>query len=462
MIVYNTLTRRKEELVTVHPGEVRMYSCGPTVYSRAHMGNMRAYIFMDTLRRVIKFNGYKLLGVMNITDVGHLTSDADDGDDKMEKAAKKTGKSPWEIAEHFTKLFFEDTDKLNIERPEIVAKATDHIADMLEFVEALVEKGYGYETSDGIYFDISKFPSYGKLSGNTRLSDNIAGARVDVNDEKRNPADFALWKKAPKEHIMQWDSPWGRSYPGWHIECSTMSRKYLGDTFDIHTGGVDHIPIHHENEIAQSEALLGHPAVHYWMHVEFMQVDGRKMSKSLGNTYTLDELEEKGYSPMDFRYFCLNTHYRKKLNFTFEGMDGAKTAYSRLLALVGACKHAESGTTDPEIIRQFDKAFLDAVSDDLNIPLGLGELWTLLKNPPSRDIYDAAMRADKVLALSLDKCDEKKDDDVPADIRDIAERRFAARKAKNWAESDALRAELAEKGWSVADSKDGYTLKKIQ
>ena len=239
-----------------------------------------------------------------------------------------------------------------------------------------------------------------------------------------------------------------------------MSRKYLGDTFDIHTGGVDHIPIHHENEIAQSEALLGHPAVHYWMHVEFMQVDGRKMSKSLGNTYTLDELEEKGYSPMDFRYFCLNTHYRKKLNFTFEGMDGAKTAYSRLLALVGACKHAESGTTDPEIIRQFDKAFLDAVSDDLNIPLGLGELWTLLKNPPSRDIYDAAMRADKVLALSLDKCDEKKDDDVPADIRDIAERRFAARKAKNWAESDALRAELAEKGWSVADSKDGYSLKK--
>lgn len=460
MIVYNTLTRRKEELVTIHPGEVRMYSCGPTVYSRAHMGNMRAYIFMDTLRRVIKFNGYKLLGVMNITDVGHLTSDADDGDDKMEKAAKKTGKSPWEIAEHFTKLFFEDTDKLNIERPEIVAKATDHIADMLEFVEALVEKGYGYETSDGIYFDISKFPSYGKLSGNTRLSDNIAGARVDVNDEKRNPADFALWKKAPKEHIMQWDSPWGRSYPGWHIECSTMSRKYLGDTFDIHTGGVDHIPIHHENEIAQSEALLGHPAVHYWMHVEFMQVDGRKMSKSLGNTYTLDELEEKGYSPMDFRYFCLNTHYRKKLNFTFEGMDGAKTAYSRLLALVGACKHAESGTTDPEIIRQFDKAFLDAVSDDLNIPLGLGELWTLLKNPPSRDIYDAAMRADKVLALSLDKCDEKKDDDVPADIRDIAERRFAARRAKNWAESDALRAELAEKGWSVADSKDGYSLKK--
>ena len=459
MIVYNTLTRRKEELHTVHPGEVRMYSCGPTVYSRAHMGNMRAYIFMDSLRRVVKFNGYKLLGVMNITDVGHLTSDADDGDDKMEKAAKKTGKTPWEIAEQFTDLFFQDTDKLNIERPEIVAKATEHISDMLEFVEQLVEKGYGYETSDGIYFDISKFPSYGKLSGNTRLSDNIAGARVDVNSEKRNPADFALWKKAPKEHIMQWDSPWGRSYPGWHIECSTMSRKYLGDTFDIHTGGVDHIPIHHENEIAQSEALLDHPAVNYWMHVEFMQVDGRKMSKSLGNTYTLDELAEKGYSPMDFRSFCLNTHYRKKLNFTFEGMDSAKTAYSRLLALLAACA-ASDAKTDSKIIEDFDKAFADAVSDDLNIPLGLGELWTLLKNPPSRDIYEAAMRADKVLGLSLDKCTEKKEDDVPDEIRQIAETRFAARKAKNWAESDALRDKLASLGWSVLDAKDSYTLKK--
>ena len=459
MIVYNTLTRRKEELKTVHPGEVRMYSCGPTVYSQAHMGNMRAYLFMDTQRRVIRMNGYKLLGVMNITDVGHLTSDADEGEDKMQSAAKKTGKSPWEIAEHFTDLFFRDTARLNIEKPEIVAKATDHIADMLEFVEALVEKGYGYETSDGVYFDISKFPSYGKLSGNTRLDDNIAGARVDVNSEKRNPADFALWKKAPKEHIMQWDSPWGRSYPGWHIECSTMSRKYLGDVFDIHTGGVDHIPIHHENEIAQSEALLGHPAVNYWMHVEFMQVDGRKMSKSLGNTYTLDQLEERGYSPMDFRYFCLNTHYRKKLNFTFEGMDAAKTAYSRLLALLKACA-ASDAKTDPAVIEAFDKEFADAVSDDLNIPLGMGALWTLLKNPPSRDIYEAAMRADKVLGLSLDKCTEEKKEDVPADVRAIADERWTARLAKDWAKSDALRETLASMGWAVKDGKEGYELTK--
>lgn len=458
MIVYNTLTRRKEELTTVTPNEVKMYSCGPTVYSQAHMGNMRAYVFMDMLRRVAKFNGYKVKGVMNITDVGHLTSDADAGEDKMEKAAKKTGRSPWEIAAYYTDLFLKDIARLNIGRPEIIAKATDHIDDMLEFVKALVEKGYGYETSDGIYFDISKFPSYGKLSGNTHLDDNIAGARVDVNSEKRNPADFALWKKAPKEHIMQWDSPWGKSYPGWHIECSTMSRKYLGDLFDIHTGGVDHIPIHHENEIAQSEALLGHPAVNYWMHVEFMQVDGRKMSKSLGNTYTLDQLEERGYSPMDFRMFCLNTHYRKKLNFTFEGMDSAKTAYSRLLGLVKACANS-TAKTDSAIIDEFKKQFTSDVSDDLNVPLGLGDVWTLLKNPPSKDIYDAVIWADSVLGLSLDKYDEVKAE-VPADIKELAEKRWAARLAKNWAESDALRASLAEKGWTVLDAKDNYTLKK--
>ncbi len=457
MIVYNTLTRRKEELKTVRPGEVGMYSCGPTVYSQAHMGNMRAYLFMDTLRRVVTFNGYKLTGVMNITDVGHLTSDADDGEDKMQTAAKKTGKTPWEIAAHFTDLFLKDIERLNIGRPEIIAKATEHIDDMLAFVEALVEKGYGYETSDGIYFDISRFPSYGKLSGNNRLDDNIAGARVDVNTEKHNPADFALWKKAPKEHIMQWDSPWGRSYPGWHIECSAMSRKYLGDTFDIHTGGVDHIPIHHENEIAQSEALLGHPAVNYWMHVEFMQVDGRKMSKSLGNTYTLDQLEERGYSPMDFRYFCLNTHYRKKLNFTFEGMDAAKTAYARLLALLKNCA-ASDVKTDAAIIENFRKEFSEAVSDDLNIPLGMGALWTLLRNPPSRDIYDAAMWADTVLGLSLDKCTEEVKTDVPSEVKAIAEKRWAARLAKDWATSDALRAELASMGWSVKDGKEGYEL----
>ena len=293
--LYNTLSREKEDFVPVGK-TVTMYSCGPTVYNYAHIGNLRTYVFMDIVRRVLRYDGYKLKGVMNITDVGHLLSDGDTGEDKMELAAKKQQKSPYEIAAYYTDVFFKDIAALNIGKPEIIAKATDHIQDMIEYVKKLVELGYGYETSDGIYFDISKFKDYGKLS-RLNLDDQIAGARVEVNDEKRHPADFALWKKAPKEHIMQWPSPWGMGYPGWHIECSAMSRKYLGSLIDIHSGGVDHIPVHHENEIAQSEALEGHKTVNYWLHGEFMLVDGGKMSKSLGNTYTIAQLEEMATRP---------------------------------------------------------------------------------------------------------------------------------------------------------------------
>ena len=248
MKFYNTMSRKKEDFVSINPGEARIYSCGPTVYSYAHIGNMRTYIFMDELRRVLRWNGYKLLHVMNITDVGHLTSDADEGEDKLEKAAKTQQKSPWEIAKYYTDIFLRDIDRLHIERPEIIPRATEHIQEMIDFVEKLCERGYGYETSDGIYFDISKYPGYGCLSG-AKLDEQQAGARVEVNSEKRHPADFAIWKKAPKEHIMQWPSPWGMGYPGWHIECSTMGLKYLGEEFDIHTGGVDHIPIHHETRL---------------------------------------------------------------------------------------------------------------------------------------------------------------------------------------------------------------------
>lgn len=300
--VYNTLSRKKEEFKPLVGNTVRMYSCGPTVYNYAHIGNLRTYIFMDILRRTLRYDGYKIKGVMNITDVGHLLSDRDDGEDKMATAAKREQKSPYEIADYYAGVFYTDIDKLNISRPEIIAKATDHINDMIEYVKALVDKGYGYETSDGIYFDISKFKEYGKLS-RLNLDEQIAGARVEVNSEKRHPADFALWKKAEPEHIMQWESPWGMGYPGWHIECSTMSKKYLGDVFDIHTGGVDHIPVHHENEIAQSEALEDKKTVDYWMHGEFMLVNNGKMSKSLGNTYRISQLEEMGYTALDFRYF---------------------------------------------------------------------------------------------------------------------------------------------------------------
>ena len=456
--VYNTLTRRKEEFVPLNDKVVTMYSCGPTVYSYAHIGNMRAYLFMDSVRRTLKYNGYKLKGVMNITDVGHLLSDGDDGEDKMEKASREQQKSVYEIAAIYTDAFMKDLAKLNIGKPEIIAKATDHINDMIKYVEALVEKGYGYETSDGIYFDISKFREYGKLSG-LDLEGQRAGARVDVNDEKRNPADFALWKKAPKEHIMQWESPWGMGYPGWHIECSAMSRKYLGDTFDIHTGGVDHIPVHHENEIAQSEALVGHKTVDYWMHVEFMQVDGGKMSKRLKNTYTVSELEQKGYSAMAFRYFCLNTHYRKKLNFTFEGMDAAKTAYNRLLAAVHSHKGGKS--FDEEAVKKYDELFTEAINDDINIPLGLGVLWNMLKEKPSQAIYDLAMKFDKVLGLALDTESAPEKVEAPEEVIKLAELRLKARKDKDWAQSDVLREQISKLGYQIIDKKDGYDIKKI-
>ena len=459
--IYNTMDRRKEDFIPLSDKKVTMYSCGPTVYNYAHIGNLRTYIFMDIFRRTLRYDGYKLKGVMNITDVGHLMSDGDDGEDKMEKASREQKKSPYEIAEYYTKIFFDDLAKLNIGRPEIIAKATDHIADMIKYVQALLDKGYAYEIDDGIYFDIGKFPEYGKLS-RLNLEEQQAGARVEVNSQKRHPADFALWKRAEPNHIMQWESPWGMGYPGWHIECSTMSRKYLGDVFDIHTGGVDHIPVHHENEIAQSEALVGKKTVDYWVHGEFMLVNNGKMSKSLGNTYTIADLEKKGYSAMDFRYFCLNTHYRKKLNFTFEGLDGAKTAYARLLAVL--YKHKTSQTkTDDDKIEDYKKQFADAINDDLNIPLALGVLWKAVKEPASRDIYDMALDFDKVFGLSLDKArpDETAPaEEIPQEIIELAQKRADAKKAKNYAEADALRAEINSRGYSVTDTKEGYSVTK--
>ena len=457
MKLYNTLTRKKEEFAPLDGKTVRMYSCGPTVYNFAHIGNMRTYIFMDILRRTLRYEGYKVKGVMNITDVGHLLSDADEGEDKMEKAAKEQRKSPYEIADFYTKVFFDDLKKLNIGKPELTPKATEHIREMLDFVYTLCEKGYGYETSDGIYFDISKFPAYGQLSG-INLEDQKAGARVEVNDEKRSPFDFAIWKKAPKEHIMQWDSRWGKGYPGWHIECSAMSKKYLGEVFDIHTGGVDHIPIHHENEIAQSYGYSGKNPAKFWMHGEFMLVNNGKMSKKLGNTYLVSQLEEMGYSPMCFRYFCLNTHYRKKLNFSFEGMDGAKTAYARLCALVAKHREGENDVSD-EKLAAYRKEFEEDVTDDLNVPGAMGVLWTMLKEPASRKIYALALEMDKVFGLKLDeaKAEEVKEE-FPAEITAIANERAAARAAKDWGKSDELRAKLDELGYAVKDTKEGYTL----
>ena len=463
MKLYNTLSRSKEEFIPIKPGKAGMYSCGPTVYNYAHIGNMRTYVFMDVLRRTLEAYGYKVKSVMNITDVGHLTSDADEGEDKMARAAQEQKKTPWEIAQYYTDVFFKDLQALNIKRPNLTPKATEHIKEMLDFVQALAARGYGYETDDGIYFDISKFPDYGKLSGND-LEAQLAGARVEVNQQKRHPADFALWKKAPKEHIMQWESPWGMGYPGWHIECSAMSRKYLGDTFDLHTGGVDHIPVHHENEIAQSEALLGHPAVHYWMHGEFMMVDGGKMSKSLGNTYTISDLISRGYAPLAFRYLCLNAHYRSKLNFTWEAMSGAQVSYIRLLE--GAYRHKNAPRSPQAALLAQDawEQFLEAAGDDLNIPKALGVAWTLIRsNIKSADIYDALLKMDGILGLNLAQYEpeHQQDEPLPAEIAQLAEERQKARANKDWALSDNLREELRAKGYEAVDSKEGQRIKKL-
>lgn len=454
---YNTLTRKKEDFVPVKPHQAGIYSCGPTVYKYAHIGNLRAYVFMDELRRVLEYNGYKVKSVMNITDVGHLVSDADDGEDKMSKSAHETGKTPLEIASFYTDQFMKDIDALNIKRPTVCPKATDNIPEMIAVVQSLLDKGYAYETEDGIYFSVEKFPDYGKLSG-INLADQRHGARVEVNSFKRHPVDFALWKKAAPNHLQQWDSPWGKGFPGWHIECTAMSKKYLGEVFDIHTGGVDHIPIHHENEIAQAECWLGHPAVHYWMHSEFMLIDGGKMSKSLGNTYTISDLVAKGYSPVVFRYFCLNVQYRQKINFTWEAMDAAKAAYNKLCAQLVSHKNSPA-RTEKSILDDFHNKFEEAINDDLNIPLAIGVLWTMLKLPKSCDVYKLALDFDLVFALDFDKVkEEKKEIVIPDNVRQLAETRLQARKAKNWAESDRLREELSALGYSVKDTADGYEL----
>ena len=459
MKVYNTLTRQKEDFKPISGNEVRIYSCGPTVYKDAHIGNLRAYVFMDLLRRVLEYNGYSLNHAMNITDVGHLVSDEDEGEDKMAKSAREEKKTPWEIAEYYTNIFMNDIKALNIEVPEVVPKATDHIQEMLEFVEGLVEMGYGYETSDGIYFDIQKFDEYGKLS-RLNLEEQIAGARVEVNEEKRHPADFALWKKAPKEHIMQWPSRWGMGYPGWHIECSAMGRKYLGDTFDIHTGGVDHIPVHHENEIAQSEALLGKPAVNYWMHCEFMMVNNGKMSKSLGNTYTIKDLKEKGFDPLALRYMCLNAHYRNKLNFTWEGMESSQVAYDRFVD--GALAH-KGGTdkVDNGVVEGFKNEFEDAINDDLNIPKALGIAWNVVRYPQkSQKLFELLERMNTVFGFSLEK-KEVKEPEVSPEIMALVEERQTARKEKNWKRADEIRDALKEKGVAVEDTAQGPKVKFI-
>ena len=451
---YNTLTKKKEKFEPIQKDEVKIYSCGPTVYKNATIGNMRTNLFQDTLRRVLKYNGYKLKHVMNITDVGHLVSDGDEGEDKMLKSAREEHKTPLEIAEYYTKLFFTDLERLNIEKPEIICKATDHIKEMLELVQKIMERGYAYETSTAIYFDVSKLDEYGILSG-INLEEQKSGARVEVDKEKRNPYDFALWIKAPENHLMKWDSPWGPSYPGWHIECSAMSTKYLGEVFDIHTGGIDLIPTHHENEIAQSKGACGKIPAHYWMHGEYLLINGGKMSKSLGNVYLLDDIISRGYDPLTYRLFNFSCHYKGKLNFTWEGMDSAAVSLNRLRE--GYQKHlAGNSEVSDEIINDMENRFHQAINDDLNMPLAMSVVWEAIKYPEkSNKIAKLLEQFDTVLGLKIDEEQKVKELEIPEEILKLIEKRKKAREEKNWEESDRLRDLIKEKGYEVKDTKDG-------
>ena len=460
--LYNTLTRKKEEFVPLDKKNniVKIYTCGPTVYNYAHIGNMRAYIFMDTLRKVLKYNGYKLNHVMNITDVGHLTSDEDYGEDKMAKSAKEQHKSVTEIAKIYTDAFMKDIESLNIEKPEHIVKATDHIKDMEEYVDKIVKNGYAYETSKGVYFDTSKLKSYGELS-RVDLKNQRAGARIDVDEEKKNPLDFALWIKAPKEHIMKWNSKYGVCYPGWHIECSAMSNKYLGDKFDIHTGGVDHIPIHHENEIAQSKGATGKNPANFWMHVEFLLIDNGKMSKSLGNVYKLDDLVKRGIEPLAYRFFTYTSHYRNKLNFTWDAIKAAQISLDRLRELTLSHKGVDT-KIDKQKLEDFENRFKNALNDDLNMPASLAVAFEVAKeHEKSNDYYLLLKKFDTVLSLNIDLKKQEEKIKIPEEIKNILQERKEARDKKDFKTSDILRDKLKSLGYIVIDSKEGQKIEKI-
>ena len=457
--LYNTLTRQKEKFKPIDEKEVRIYSCGPTVYKDATIGNMRTNIMQDILRRVLRYNGYKLKHAMNITDVGHLVSDGDEGEDKMLKSAREEHKTPLEIANHYTKLFFDDLKALNIETPEIICKATDHIQEMLKYVEKLVENGYAYETSTAIYFDISKLDKYPILS-NVNLDDQKAGARVDVDTEKRNPYDFALWIKAPENHLMKWDSPWGPSYPGWHIECSAMGQKYLGEQFDIHTGGIDLIPTHHENEIAQSKGACGKIPANYWIHGEYLLIDNGKMSKSLGNVYLIKDIIERGYDALVYKLFSYSCHYRNKLNFTWDGIDAASKSLERLKNGYQAHENGTDNVEDSKI-EELERRFHEAINDDLNMPLAMGVVWeTVRYDKKSPKIAQLLLKFDTVLGLKIDE-EQKQEIQIPKEILDLVEKRKQARQEKNWEEADRLRDLIKENGYEVKDTKEGMDISKI-
>ena len=454
LYLYNTLSRKKEPFSPLKPPTVGMYTCGPTVYNYAHIGNLRTYIFEDVLKRVLLYNGFQVKHVMNITDVGHLTGDRDMGEDKLEKGARREGKSAWEIAEFYTRAFKKDLAALNILPPDIWCKATDTIPDQIELIKRLEDRGFTYRTSDGIYFDTSKFPDYTKLS-HQNLEALQEGARVEKNPEKRNPTDFALWKFTPPgvKRQMEWDSPWGVGFPGWHIECSAMSMKYLGDMLDIHCGGVDHINVHHTNEIAQSEAATGKQFFRFWMHGAFLIISGgKKMAKSEGNFLTLKAtFIDKGIDPLVYRFAAFQTHYRKPMEYSQEAVEAARNGLAHLRNQV---RTAQAGSQATGVDDEFDAKFRAAVNDDLNMPRAMAVVQELLKSGLTPGIKLATVyHWDRVLGLQLENV--ARDEQLPRQVLDKVEARRQARRERNWELSDRLRDEIQAMGYVVQDTKEG-------
>ncbi len=471
--IFNSLSKEIEEFKPLKPGEVTMYACGPTVYDFPHIGHGRKYVNDDVLKRILEnVEGFNVTHVQNITDVGHLVSDADEGEDKLEKGAMKYGKTVWEVAEEYTDYFLKEMDSLNIIRPTIQCQATEHIPEQIELIKKIMENGYAYDTPEAVYFDISRFPDYGKIFGQS-LDDKLVGVRNEVVTEnsKKNPADFVLWfKRVGKfaEHVMHWESPWGDGFPGWHIECSAMSMKYLGEQIDIHTGGEDHLSIHHPNEIAQSEAATGKkPFVKYWFHSLFLMVDGKKMSKSLENVYKVADIVEKGYSPMALRYYYLTTHYRKQMNFTWEGMEGVSNSYKKLKREYGEILHLQSGIASVQNTEigndKYWLKFADAVEDDLNMAMAISVVWKVVRDEKLKPYEKIILveNFDKVLGLDL-KTQELKNSKTQdnEEIRMLMEQREEYRKNKDWQKSDELRKEIEVKGYKVSDFADGVRVEK--
>jgi len=448
--LHNTLTGGKEIFKPIKAGNVGIYSCGPTVYFFPHIGNMRAYVFADVLRRSLEYSGLKVKQVINITDVGHLTSNQDSGEDKIEQTAKKEGKTAGEITKFYEEAFYKDLADLNIEIKDTkFPRATEHIVEQIEIIKILEEKGFAYKISDGMYFDTSKFKDYGRL-GNINLKEQKEGARVEINNEKKNPTDFALWKFSPstgsgqEKRLQEWPSPWGTGFPGWHIECSAMSRKYLNQPFDIHTGGIDHIPVHHNNEIAQSECTFGVPLANFWLHNEFLTVEGEKMSKSLGNIFTISNLKERGVHPLSFRYWLLTSHYRSPANFIWESVIGAQTAFEKIIFKYSdwiETEYVEDAISD-SLIKQFE----EAIADDFNTPIAIA----ILQKVSHRIVVG---KMDKILGLNI-KVLAKQLKDIPEEILKLQTERDDVRANKDWKKSDEIRNTIEQKGYTVFDSAD--------